>query len=84
MRPQPLVVHLRRQADAECVAQALTAHAARVLEVSTGWDVHVDIRSRWPGDVLTALHECLVENDIPQVGVTVDGKTYAMEPRPVG
>jgi hypothetical protein len=79
MRPQPVVVHLWSEADAECVREALASQGASVEETDTGWNVHVDIRSRWLGDVLTALHACLVENEIPRVRVTVDDKTYAME-----
>ena len=45
-----------------------------------GWDVHVDIRSSLLGDVLSALHQCLQVNSIPLVRVTVDDRTYAMEP----
>jgi hypothetical protein len=79
MRPRPLVVHLRRREHAECVAEALKVYPVRVEEAGEAWDVHVGIWSRSLGDVLTALHECLLENEIPQVRVTVDGKTYAME-----
>lgn len=81
MRPQPFVVHLRRQADAKCVAEALAPHSASIERTRGTWDVHVDIRSRALGDLLTALHECLVTNEIAQVRITVDGKPYAMEAR---
>jgi hypothetical protein len=79
MRPQPLVVHLRLPEDAECVAQALAVYPVSVEGSGDAWDVHVGISSGSLGDVLTALHECLLENEIRQVRVTVDGKTYAME-----
>ena len=84
MRPQPFVVHLRREADAECVAEALTRYRVHIEQSRHTWDVHVDLRSRSLGDVLTALHSCLVENEIARVHVTVDGKTYAMEAAPAG
>jgi ribulose bisphosphate carboxylase small subunit len=74
------VVRLWSAADAECVAAALAPHVARVKETDKGcWDVHVDIRFHWRGDVLTALHDCMVENEIRLVRVTVDEKVYAME-----
>jgi len=79
MRPQPLKIHLRRQADAECVVKALAEYPVNVLDVSDGWDVDVEIRSRSLGDVLGALHQCLTDNEIPLVRVALDGRTYAME-----
>ncbi len=81
MASQPLVIHLQRQEDAECVARALAQHRSTVDAQVRGWDVHVDIRSRL-NDVLLALHECLVENDISVVHVRIDNRTYAMEPMP--
>jgi hypothetical protein len=82
MRPQPLVIHLRNESDAVCVAEALAAHAATLEEASGGWDVRVEIRPRALGDVLSALHACLLENEIPLVRLTIEGKSYAMEAVP--
>ena len=82
MRPQPLVIHLRSQEDADCVARALAAYPSAVDATVTGWDVHVDIRSRSLGDVLTALHECIVENEIKLVRIKIDDRSYLMEPAP--
>ena len=83
MPPQPLVVRLRTLRDAECVVRALASYSTQIDEVAGLWDVHVDIRSRSLDGVLTALHDCLRDNGIPQVRVTVDDKTYSMEPRPL-
>ena len=84
MRPQPVVVHLQRQEEAECVARMLSEHASTLDARMVGWDVQVDIRSRSLGDVLSALHECMVENAIPVVRVKIDNRTYVMEPAPEG
>lgn len=80
MRQQPVVVQLQRQEDAECVARALAEHASTFEAQLKGWNVHVDIRSRSLGDVLSALHECMVENEIPLVRLKIDDRTYVMEP----
>ena len=82
MRPQPLVVYLQRQEDADCVARALAEHSSTVEAQIEGWNVHVDIRSRSLGDVLSALHECMVENAIPLVRLKIDDRSYVMEPAP--
>ena len=80
MRPQPLLIHLHSQRDVDCVVRALAAHSSAVDATVEGWDVHVDIRSRSLGDVLSALHECLVENEITLVRIKIDDRTYLMEP----
>jgi len=82
MRPQPLVIHLSRQEDADCVAHALAAYSSAVDATVKGWDVHVDIRSRSVGDVLSALQECIVENEIRLVRLKIDDRWYLMEPAP--
>jgi hypothetical protein len=82
MRPQPFVIQLNRQEDADCVVRALAAYSAAADATITGWDVHVDIRSRSLGDVLSALHQCVLENDIKLVRIKIDDRTYVMEPPP--
>ena len=82
MRPQPLVIELQRQDDADCVARALDAHSPAVDAKVEGRHVHVDIRSRSLGDVLSALHECMVDNEIRLVRIKIDDRTYLMEPAP--
>jgi hypothetical protein len=77
MRPPLVVIHLHRQEDADCVARALAALPAVDAKVE-GRDVSVDMRSL--GDVLNALHQCLVENDMTLVHIKIDDRTYAMEP----
>ena len=82
MRPQPLVIHLRSENDADCVARALAAYPSAMEATVTGWEVHVDIRSRSLGDVLSALHDCINENEIKLVRITIDNRSYLMEPAP--
>jgi len=82
MRPQPVVIHLHRQEDADCVARALSAHTSAVDAKVEGRDVLVDIMSRSLGDVLSALHQCMVENQIALVRIQIDDRTYLMEPEP--
>jgi hypothetical protein len=79
MRPLPLIVHVRSKDDAECVANALAEWGTRVEGKGWRWDVYVESRSLAIGEVLSALHRCLGDNDIPLVRVTIDGRTYAME-----
>ena len=76
MRPIPLIVHVRREHDAVCVAEALSEWGTSVEERGSEWDVHVEGRSLAIGELITALHKCLAENDIPLVSVTIDGRTY--------
>jgi hypothetical protein len=82
MRPQPLVIHLHTQEDADCVANALAVHSSAVGATVEGQDVLVDIRSRSLGDVLSALHQCMLENEIALVRIEIDDRTYLMEPAP--
>ena len=82
MRPQPVVIHLHRQEDADCVARALAADASTVDAQVEGRDVLVDIMSRSLGGVLSALHDCIAENEIPLVRIKIDDRTYLMEPEP--
>jgi hypothetical protein len=80
MRPQLVLIHLRREDHFRCVNDALAAYPVRIHILPSAWELHVTIRSGSLGDVMAALHDCLVENEIPLVRVTVDGRTYAMEP----
>ena len=82
MRPQPVVIHLQRNEDADCIARALAVHGSGVDAKVEGRDVEVDIMSRSLGDVLSALHECMVENEIRLVRIQIDDSTYLMEPEP--
>lgn len=81
MRPLPLIVHVQREQDAACIADGLAEWGTRVEQRDSGWDVHVKSRSLAIGELITALHQCLAENDIPLVSVTIDGRTY-MNVRP--
>lgn len=82
MRQEKLAVHLHHLEDANCVAEALGQDEASVIPSKTGWTVSVVPSTRKLREILSALHACLVENDIRFVRVTIDGKTYAMESTP--
>ena len=81
MRPLPLIVHVPREQDAACIAEALAEWDTSVKQTDSQWDVHVESRSLAIGELITTLHKCLAENDIPLVNVTIDGRTY-MNVRP--
>lgn len=82
MRPLPVIVHVRREEDASCVAEALAVWGTSVEQTDSGWDVDVASRSLAIGELLTALHQCLEDHAISLVHVTIDERTYAMEPKP--
>ena len=82
MRPLPLIVHVQSQADAACIADGLAEWGTSIEQNGdAAWDVHVQSRSLAIGELITTLHKCLADNDIPTVGVTIDGRTY-MNVRP--
>jgi hypothetical protein len=81
VRPLPLIVHVQREQDAACIADGLAAWGTSVEQRDSEWDVHVESRSLAIGELITALHKCLAENEIPLVSVTIDGRTY-MNVRP--
>jgi hypothetical protein len=81
VRPLPLIVHVQREQDAACIADDLAEWSTTVEQRDSEWDVHVASRSLAIGELITALHNCLAENDIPLVSVTIDGRTY-MNVRP--
>ena len=82
VRPLPLIVHVRSESDAVCVGEALAEWGTRAEGKGWRWDVSVESRSLAIGEVLSALHRCLADNQIPLVRVTIDGRTYAMELAP--
>ena len=81
MRPLPLIVHVQREEDAACIAQDLAEWGTSVEQNGSQWNVHVESRSLAIGELITTLHQCLADNDIPTVSVTIDGRTY-MNVRP--
>ena len=81
MRPLPLIIHVQRERDALCIAEALAEWDTTVEQKSSQWDVKVESRSLAIGELLTTLHKCLTENEIRLISVTIDGRTY-MEVRP--
>jgi len=80
---QELLVHVRHLDDAHCVAESLRLDDSSVAQSEGGWIVNVETSTVELTDVLSALRNCLVENDIPLVRVEIDGKTYAMEAAPM-
>ena len=76
MRPLPLIVHMQREEDAACIAQDIADWGTSVEQRDSEWDVRVESRSLAIGELITTLHTCLAENDIPLVSVTIDGRTY--------
>ena len=79
---QALTVHLHHLDDAKCVAEAMRLDDSSVTQSEDGWIVSVLTSTLKLADVLSALRDCLVEQQIPLVRVTIDGKTYAMEAAP--
>jgi hypothetical protein len=79
---QDLTVHLHHLDDAKCVAEALRLDDGSVAQSEDGWIVSVMTSTVELADVLSALRDCLVEQQIRLVRVTLDGKTYAMEAAP--
>ena len=81
MRPLPLIVHVQREEDAACIADGLAEWGTSVDQDGSQWNVRVESRSLAIGELITTLHQCLADNGIPTVGVTIDGRTY-MNVRP--
>ena len=81
MRPLPLIVHVQSREEAACIADDLADWDTSVEQNGSQWNVHVESRSLSIGELITTLHQCLADNDIPTVGVTIDGRTY-MNVRP--
>jgi hypothetical protein len=76
VQPPPLIVHVQGEQDAVCIAEELAECGTSVEQRGSEWDVRVESRSLSLGELITALHKCLAENDIPFVSVTIDGRTY--------
>ena len=81
VRPLPLIVHVQSEQDAACIADGLADWGTSVQQRGSEWDILVESRSLAIGELITALHKCLAENDISLVSVTIDGRTY-MNVRP--
>jgi hypothetical protein len=76
VRPLPLIVHVQREEEATRIAEDLAEWGTSVEQRDSEWDVQIASRSLAIGELITALHKCLAENDIPLVSVTIDGRTY--------
>jgi hypothetical protein len=76
---QSVVIETGSEADAECVAEALGAFGCDVAEASGTWKVTVSRPDLPLAPVLSALEQCLGDNGIASVKVSLDGRTYVME-----
>jgi hypothetical protein len=82
VQQQDLTVHLHNLDDAKCVAEALQLDDNSMAQSEDQWIVNVTTSTLDLADVLSALRDCLVEQQVRLVRVTIDGKTYAMEAAP--
>jgi hypothetical protein len=76
---QLVVIELGAQADAECVAHALDDFDSELTENGGRWTVTASYDAAALGPVLDALQECLADNGIHSVRVSVDDRKYVME-----
>jgi hypothetical protein len=77
--PEAIVIKAGSRADAACIARELRAFNPELACTRGAWtvDVHDSLKV---AEVLSALETCLGDNGIRAVTVTVDGRTYVMEP----
>jgi hypothetical protein len=78
---QGVQVTTTRKRDAECISGALRSYGApKVEREGRRWSVQLSASegAALP-DLLTALKQCLDENEIAAVKVELDGQAYAME-----
>jgi hypothetical protein len=70
-----------RQKDAECVADALHEYSPEVEHDEVDWAVVISAPSEGAmvTDLLSALKQCLDEQEIPSVKVTIAERSYVME-----
>ena len=80
-----LRVATARQDDAECVSAALSNYESEVESEDGAWAVVIPApaEASMLSALLRALEDCLDENQIPSVTVTIDEQTYVMEGPPV-
>lgn len=65
--------------EAECIARELKPFQPELRRDAPAWTVAVDRDANLP-EILSALETCLAENGIGSARVTVDDRTYVMEP----
>jgi len=71
-----------KQGDAECISEALIEYGSEVEREGEHWTVHVFAQTAPEVTaVVAALKNCLDENAIALVKVSIDGQAYAMEGR---
>jgi hypothetical protein len=79
--------HDDAERDAECISGALQSCDAEIEPEGRRWSVHLSLSVQLSGsegdaalpELLTALKQCLDENEIAAVKVELDGQAYAME-----
>jgi hypothetical protein len=69
-----------RKRDAECVSDALGRYGGKLERDGRRWSVQLTApEGAVLPELLTALKQCLDENEIAAVKVELDGQAYAME-----
>jgi hypothetical protein len=74
-----LKVAASSKAEAECIARELDRFEPELSQAGRKWNVTVERDPDLP-EILGALETCLVKNGIGSVPVTVNDRTYVMEP----
>jgi hypothetical protein len=78
---EDLRIGTKREEDAECVAEALGEYRPELEQGEGDWAVVIPAQSEGVlvTDLLTALEQCLTENEIRSVTVTIGEQSYVME-----
>jgi hypothetical protein len=77
---QGVQVTTTRKRDAECISDALGQYGGKVERDGRRWSVRLTApEGAVLPELLTALKQCLDENEIAAVKVELDGQAYAME-----
>jgi hypothetical protein len=77
-----LMIEVRSQAEAECVADALESFGTELKRLSDGWVVAVAHGEREFTAVFAMLEDCLRDNGIAAVKLAVANRRYVMEAPP--
>ena len=77
---QGVQVTTTRKRDAECISGGLARYGGKVERDGRRWSVQLSASegAALP-NLLTALKQCLDDNEIAAVKVELDGQAYAME-----
>ena len=81
---QDVVITTSKRADAECISDAVIEYGSEVEREGQDWTVHVFAQTAPElTAVVAALKNCLDENAIALVKVSIDGQAYVMEGRDI-